>query len=102
MQNNSLLLIDLKKNLNITETNQYFINLNYGSINLEKCSQYFLKDYKDFREKIYSQLVNNLKQKIESNEKFKFFFYARKKLIQRNTIRSIDQELLKMKVLFLS
>lgn len=74
MQNNSLLLIDLKKNLNITETNQYFINLNYGSINLEKCSQYFLKDYKDFREKIYSQLVNNLKQKIESNEKFKFFF----------------------------
>ena len=51
MQKNTLLLIDLSKNLDFEEKNKEYIYLNKGNIRLNNCKQIKLKDFGDLRKK---------------------------------------------------
>ena len=73
MQKDTLLLIDLSKNLNFEEKNKEYIYLNKGNVNLNNCKQIKLKDYVNLRKKIYKNLIKELKKFILLNEKKKFF-----------------------------
>ena len=53
MQKNTLLLIDLSKNLDFEEKNKEYIYLNKGNVRLNNCKQIKLKDFGDLRKKIY-------------------------------------------------
>ena len=72
MQKNTLLLIDLSKNLDFEEKNKEYIYLNKGNIRLNNCKQIKLKDFGDLRKKIYKSLIRELKKFILLNEKKKF------------------------------
>ena len=73
MQKNTLLLIDLSKNLDFEEKNKEYIYLNKGNVRLNNCKQIKLKDFGDLRKKIYKSLIRELKKFILLNEKKKFF-----------------------------
>ena len=81
MQKNTLLLIDLSKNLDFEEKNKEYIYLNKGNIRLNNCKQIKLKDFGDLRKKIYKSLIRELKKFILLNEKKKFFYQKWKFLI---------------------
>ncbi len=74
MTNRILLLIDVNQNYNLNESNKHFININKGIINLKNCKQIYLKDFIKSKKKIYTQLLNRLKNEIIKNEENKFFF----------------------------
>ncbi len=73
MQSNTLLLIDLSKNLNFEEKNKEYIYLNKGNIRLNNCKRIKLKDFVNLRKKIYRNLIKELKKFILLNKKKKFF-----------------------------
>ena len=81
MQKNTLLLIDLSKNLDFEEKNKEYIYLNKGNIRLNNCKQIKLKDFGDLRKKIYKSLIRELKKFILLNEKKKIFFYQKWKFL---------------------
>ena len=74
MQGDTLLLIDLRKNLNFEEKNKEYIYLNKGNINLNNCKQIKLKNFVNLRKKIYKNLIKELKKFILFNKKKKIFF----------------------------
>ena len=73
IENNSLLLIDLNRNFNFTETNKNFINLNKGQIHLKNCKKIKLKSFLNFREKSYKMLIKRFKKSILNSSEDKFF-----------------------------
>ena len=90
MQRNTLLLIDLSKNLDFEEKNKEYIYLNKGNIRLNNCKQIKLKDFVNLRKKIYSNFIKKLKKFILLNEK-KNFFYQKWKFLILGTIDMITQ-----------
>ena len=90
MQRNTLLLIDLSKNLNFEEKNKEYIYLNKGNIRLNNCKQIKLKDFVNLRKKIYSNFIKKLKKFILLNEK-KNFFYQKWKFLILGMIDMISQ-----------
>ena len=73
MEKNSLLLIDLSRNLNLSEKNKQYIYLNKGNIHLNNCKQVKLKNFSNFRKKSYKALLKELKKFILNNTENKFF-----------------------------
>ena len=45
MKNNTLIILDLSKNYDLSEKNIKFVSLNKGLINLDKCEQIYLKNF---------------------------------------------------------
>ena len=62
MEKNSLLLIDLSKNFNLSEKNKQYIYLNKGNIHLNNCKQIKLKNFSNFRKKSYKGLLKEFKK----------------------------------------
>ncbi len=73
MENNSLLLIDLSRNFNLTEKKKIFINLNKGKINFIDCKQIKLKNFDNLRKSNYKKLIEEFKKSISNNGENKFF-----------------------------
>ena len=73
MEKNSLLLIDLSRNFNLTEKKKFFINLNKGKINFIDCKQIKLKNFVDLRKSNYKKLIEEFKKSISNNGENKFF-----------------------------
>ena len=64
MQNNTLLILDIKKNYHLKEKNMKFVMLNRGLINLENCEQIFLKDFILERKRIYKKLIYQISKSV--------------------------------------
>ncbi len=73
MNKNTLLLIDLTKNFNLSEKNHQYIYLNRGNIDLNNCKQIKLKDFYKLRQKNYNYLLKYFKRFILKNQDDKFF-----------------------------
>ena len=73
MKNNTLLLIDLNKNFNLSEKNKSYIYLNKGKIHLNNCKQIKLKDFSNYRKKNYKVLIKKFREFILKDPENKFF-----------------------------
>lgn len=68
MKSNKLLIIDLKKNLDLEKLNYDYIKLSSGSVKLKNSNQILIKKYLDkYYETYKKKLINNLKNKIRKN-----------------------------------
>lgn len=68
MKFKNLIILDVQKNLNISENNCNYINLASGSINFTNSKQILIKKYLDKYYKLYKKkLISHLKQKIKSS-----------------------------------
>ena len=73
MEKNSLLLIDLSRNFNLSEKNKHYIYLNKGKIHLNNCKQIKLKNFHNLRKTTYKTLIDEFKKSILNNSENKFF-----------------------------
>lgn len=111
MEKNYLLLIDLKRNFDLSEKNKTYINLNQGKIYLNNCKRIKLKNFINLRKTSFKNLIDEFKKSILNNSENKFFlsemeifnlrndrykypdrilnFFIIKKIISRNKIKKI-------------
>ena len=59
MKNNTLVILDLNKNYNLSEKNIKFVSLNKGLINLDKCEQIYLKNFPQEKKDVYKNYYQN-------------------------------------------
>ena len=68
MKNNTLVILDLSKNYDLSEKNIKFVSLNKGLINLDKCEQIYLKNFPQEKRDVYKKLLSKLSNIIFKNK----------------------------------